>query len=129
MLATISTVQVRLDVDRGFFDRFFPLYKRYRPNEQRRESPTEATAAPSDHEEFRSSGLIDDVMVRQYRWNQTYTTDAHEQLVRSYSDTRAMDPAAREGLIADLEDVTEREFDGTVVRPLVIVLTMGRRRE
>ena len=35
----------------------------------------------------------------------------------------------RWGLIADLEDVTEREFDGTVVRPLVIVLTMGRRRE
>lgn len=129
VLATISTVQVRSDVDRGFFDRIFPLYKRYRPNEQRRESPAEAEAASSEYEEFRSSGLLDNVIARRYRWDQTHTTDAYEQLVRSYSDTQAMDPAAREGLIADLRDVIEREFGGTVIRPLVIALTMGRRRD
>jgi hypothetical protein len=40
-----------------------------------------------------------------------------------------MDTAAREGLIADLRDVIEREFGGRVVRPVVIGLTLGRRRE
>ena len=129
MLATLSTIQIRSETDRGYFERTFALYQRYRPDERRRELPSEALAVPSDYEEFRSSGLLDDVMVRRYRWDQTYTTEAYEQFVRSYSDTRAMGTAAREGLIADLRDVIEREFGGSVVRPLVIGLTLGRRRE
>lgn len=128
VLATLSTIQIQSEVDRGYFERSFPIYKRYRPDEQHSGLPTEEDANPNDYEEFRSSGLLDDVMVRRYRWDQTYTTDAYEQLVRSYSDTQMMEATAREGLIADLRDMIESEFGGEVVRPLIIGLTLGRRR-
>lgn len=129
VIATLSTIQIQSEVDRGYFERSHAIYKRYRPDEQHSELPTEKDAIPSDYEEFRSSGLLDDVIVRRYRWDQTYTTDTYEQLVRSYSDTQMMDAAAREGLLADLRDVIKREFGGKVTRPLVIALTLGRLRE
>ena len=129
VLATLSTIQIQSGVDRGYFERSHAIYKRYRPDEQNNELPTEESAIPNDYEEFRSSGLLDDVIVRRYRWDQTYTTDAYEQLVRSYSDTQMMDATAREGLLADLRDVIKTEFGGKVTRPLVIGLTLGRLRE
>jgi len=112
VLATLSTIQIQSEVDRGYFERTSAIYKRYRPDEQHGDLPTEENAVPNDFEEFRSSGLLDDVVVRRYRWDQTYTTDEYEQLVRSYSDTRMMDDGAREGLIADLRDVIMSEFAG-----------------
>jgi hypothetical protein len=78
VLATLSTIQIRSETDRGYFERTYTLYERHRPDEQRRELPSEAVAVPSDYEEVRSSGLLDEVMVRRYRWDQTYTTDAYE---------------------------------------------------
>jgi SAM-dependent methyltransferase len=128
VLATLSTIEIRSEVDRGFFERTSTIYRRYRPDERRSESPTEAETGPGDFDEFRSNGLLADVEVRRYRWDQTYTTGDYEQLVRSYSDTQTMEATAREGLLADLRDLIEVEFGGEVVRPLVIVLTLGRRR-
>ena len=128
VLATISTIQISSEVDRGYFDRTFPIYKKYRPSEQYAAAPTEEEAVPSDFEEFRSSGLLEDVAVKRYRWDQTYTTDAYEQLVRSYSNTQTMEPSPREDLISDLRTVIDSEYGGIVVRPLVIALTLGRRK-
>ena len=129
VLATLSTIQIQSEVDCGYFERTHAIYKRYRPDERHPKLPTEEDAIPDDYEEFRSSGLLDDVIVRRYRWDQTYTADEYEQLVRSYSDTQTMDATAREGLLADLTDVIESEFGGRIVRPLVIGLTLGRRRK
>ena len=129
VLATLSTIQIQSEVDRGYFERTHAIYKRYRPNERRYKLPTEEDAVPNDYEEFRSSSLLDDVIVRRYRWDQTYTSAEYEQLVRSYSDTQTMDPKARESLLADLTDVINGEFGGKIVRPLVIGLTLGRRRK
>ncbi len=128
VLATLTTIQIQSDVDRGYFERTFPIYQRYRPEEQQGETPTEEEAIPYDYDEFRSSELLEDVVLHRYRWDQTYTTDDYEHLVRSYSSTQIMDSAAREGLLADLRRVIEDEFGGTVVRPLVIGLTLARRR-
>jgi SAM-dependent methyltransferase len=128
VLATFSTIQIRSEVDRGYFERTVPIYQRYRPDERRRELPPEEDVRPDDYERFRASPLLDDVEVRRYRWDQTYTTDAYERLVRSYSDMGSMDATAREGLVADLREVIESEFGGEVLRPLVVCVTIGRRR-
>jgi hypothetical protein len=39
-----------------------------------------------------------------------------------------MEPAPREALIDDLCALIDGEYDGYVVRPLVVTLLMGRRR-
>ncbi len=125
-IAIITTNQVRSAADRGFFDRVFPIYRQYRPKEQRTELPG-ADLVPAEHEEIKASGLFDAVTLRRYPWDQTYSTAAYADLVRSYSDTQMMEPTARESLIADLCRVIDTEYHGTVVRPLVVTLTLGRR--
>ncbi len=127
VLATLSTIQITSTVDKGFFERTSPLYKRYRPDEQWTAAPTEAEAMPGEYEEFRTSGVLENVTLRYYRWDQTYTSAEYEQLLLSYSDVLTMAPAAREGLIRDLKSTIDDEFGGFVTRPLVIVLTMGRK--
>jgi SAM-dependent methyltransferase len=127
VLATISTIQIQSPVDRGFFERTFPIYQRYRPDELWTDAPTETNATPPEYEEFRSSALLGDVRMQRYRWDQTYSAETYEALLRSYSDMQVMDDARREGLIRELRDAIDEEFDGQVTRPLVIALTMGRR--
>lgn len=64
-IAIIGTNQVRSAADRGFFDRVFPIYRRYRPNEPRTELPG-ADVVPAEHEEIKASGLFDAVTLRRY---------------------------------------------------------------
>jgi SAM-dependent methyltransferase len=125
-LAIIDTNQIASDADRGYFDRTFPIYLRYRPNEERIEVPGE-DVVPRDHGEISDSGLFEDIALHRYRWDQTYATSEYADLVRSYANTQTMEPGPREALIADLCHVIDTEYGGSVVRPLVITLTLGRR--
>jgi SAM-dependent methyltransferase len=125
-IAILSTVQIQSDVDLGYFARTFPIYKRWRPGEQQREMPTEDGIVVNEYVELAGSRLYGDARRVQFRWDQVYSADAYEQLVRSYSDTQMMEAVAREGLIADLKAIIEQEYNGRVVRPLVITLTLAR---
>jgi SAM-dependent methyltransferase len=125
-IAIIGTNQIRSDVDRGYFERTFPIYVKYRPDEQQTEVPGE-DVVPSEYDEIEKSGLFVDVMLRRYRWDQTYSTEDYADLVRSYANTQMMPEEPREALIADLCRVIDEEYGGSVTRPLVVTLTLGRR--
>jgi SAM-dependent methyltransferase len=127
VLAIVSTNQIASEVDRGFFDRTFPLYVKYQFAVPREKLPGE-DVVPFEHGEMTRCGLFEDVTLLRYRWDQTYSTAQYADLVRSYGNTGTMEPSAREGLIADLSAVIDAEYGGSVTRPLVITLTMGRRR-
>lgn len=127
VLAVIDTNQVRSDADRGFFERCFPIYRRYRPDE-RYDGGLPVDLVPSAFEELQTSGLFTDVQLWRYRWDQHYTATEYADLVQSYSNTQSMDPAARAGLVADLRAMVEAEPGGSVTRPLVITLVAGRAR-
>ena len=126
--AIIGTNQIASDADRGFFARVRPIYRKHRLDKPARHLHDEEVV-PEEYEELRSSGLFADVQLRRYRWDQTYTTDAYAHLVRSYSNTVLAPEADREGLIGDLSRVIDDEYGGSVTRPLVITLTLGRRAE
>ena len=126
VFAVISTNQISSPADRGFFERVIPIYQRY----QREEVDThlhDEHVVPEEYEELRSSRLFVDVQLRRYRWDQTYTSGGYADLVRSYSVTVVMPQADREGLIAELCRVIDDEYGGSVTRPLVVTLTLGRR--
>jgi SAM-dependent methyltransferase len=126
VIAIISTNQIASGVDRGYFDRVRPIYLKYWPDEQLTEVPGE-DVTPAEHGDLLASGLFADVRLRRYRWDQTYPTAQYADLVRSYANTQAMMPDASEALIADLCDVLDREYGGSVTRPLVMTLTLGRK--
>jgi len=127
-IAIIMTNQIRSDVDRGFFEHVLPIYKKYRPDERPAAVPDE-NVVPDEYDEVKSSGLFVDVVLKRYRWDQTYATDAYADLVRSYANTQVMPEEPREALIADLCRVIDEEYGGSVTRPLVITLTLGRRAQ
>jgi SAM-dependent methyltransferase len=126
VLAVIATNQIESDVDRGYFDRVQPIYRRYFPGEVR-PAPLFEDLVPPEHEELRASALFEDVTLHRYRWDQTYTSEQYADLLRSYSGSQAMEPGPREAMIADLCEVIDTEFGGTMTRPLVITLTLGRK--
>lgn len=125
VLAVINTHQIASDADGGYFERVQPIYHRYDP-EDRGDSPGE-DVVPAELAEIESSGLFDEVRLHRYRWDQTYTSAQYADLVRSYSVTQLMEPATAEALIVELCRVIDEEFGGSMVRPLVMTLTMGRK--
>jgi SAM-dependent methyltransferase len=125
-LAIVSTNQIASDRDRGFFERTHPIYLRYRPNEVW-EDLTGDQLMPAKHGELLESELFEDIALFRYRWDQTYSTSSYADLLRSYSDTQRMTPTAREALIDELCAVIDGEYGGSVTRPLVITLTLGRK--
>lgn len=125
-LAVIGTNQVESEADRGFFDRVAPIYRRYQPDDQP-QNPPGPDVVPVEHDELRSSSLFTDIGLHRYHWDQAYSAAAYADLMRSYSKTQEMEPGPREALIAELCSVIEQEYGGTIVRPLVMTLTLGRR--
>jgi hypothetical protein len=126
VIAIISTNQIASGVDRGYFDRVRPIYLKYWPDEQLTELPGE-NVTPAEHGELLASGLFGDVTLRRYRWDQTYPTAQYADLVRSYANTQAMEHEAAEAMVAEVCDLVDREYGGSVTRPLVMTLTLGRK--
>jgi SAM-dependent methyltransferase len=128
VLATMSTVQVRSDVDGGYFDRSAPIYRRYENTESTDEvAPLPDEVSPPELEQFRRHPSLVEPTLRLYRWDQTYTTATYADLLRSFSNLQIMAPGAREALIGELCALIDSDFSGTVVRPLVIALAMARK--
>ena len=125
VVGIVGTNQISSEVDRGFFGRAFPIYRKYRPDEEPRKMPGE-DVVPAEYLEVSESGLFEPVALHRCRWDQRYGTAAYLDLLRSHSDTQSMEHDAREGLLAGLGDLIEREFEGVVVRPLLVTLTVGR---
>jgi SAM-dependent methyltransferase len=126
ILAVIGTNQIASDADRGFFARVGSIHRKYQPDEPERHLHDE-DVVPEEYDEMLVSGLFVDLQLLRYRWDQTYTAEGYADVMRSYSPTILMPAADREALIGDLRRVIEEEFGGSVTRPLVITLTLGRR--
>lgn len=76
-------------------------------------------------ETFRASGCFGEVVVRQYAWSETYTTERYLKLFRTYSAHRDLDAEVRERLLAGVRAVVER-FGGRVTKPYLTVLFQAR---
>jgi SAM-dependent methyltransferase len=125
VLAVIETNQIASDVDRGFFARTDSIYQRHGRNDDLGPTPGE-DMVPRVMDEIKGSGLFEDVRLFRHRWDQTYTTSDYRDLVTSYSNTQTMAPGPREGLLNDLCDFIDAEFDGYVVRPLLVTMVTAR---
>jgi hypothetical protein len=84
---------------------------------------------PPLYKDLETSGLFIEVELLRYRWDQTYSTAQYADLTRSYGSTGTMEASAREAMIAEISELVDGEFGGSVTRPLVITLTLGRKRD
>ncbi len=129
LLAVVGTNQVADPVDRGYFAGSQVVYGKYF-----RDDPAEPPEAPGrdvvpvEFEEMSANPRLETPELFRYDWDQRYTTAQYLDLVRSYSNTAQMAPPARELFVADLAAYIDGEFEGYVIRPLVITLSCARRR-
>ncbi len=130
VLGTLSTVQVRSEVDRGFFERTRDIYRRYENLEVAGdEPPAPEDVVPTEYSDFQQHSCIGATELRRYRWDQSYPSASYADLLRSFSNMQVMDADVREALIAELCTLIDVEFGGVVVRPLVIALALARRAD
>ena len=126
VLAIAHPHQIASDVDHGFFTASQPIYDRY--FEGTPPPLPDEGVTPSEIGEIIDSQAFESVELFRYRFDQRYSTTDYSDLVRSYSGTEQMRAADREPFIADLAALIDANFEGYVIRPLVLTLVLARKR-
>jgi len=126
VFAVVDTMQVASPADRGYFAASQPIYDRYFRGEDPGELLDPGAVEPAALAEIRESGLFEDVRLWRFRWDQRYETARYIDLVRSYSGTNRMPLVQREAFLAELATFIDREYEGYVLRPLVMTLVAAR---
>jgi SAM-dependent methyltransferase len=123
-LALISTHHVA-GGDVSFFEAVQRCYETWMPGTPRDLRQPEAGEVPhADADELRRGGFTD-VEVRRYERDLTYTTAEYRDLLLSYSGHRALDPAAREGLLGCIGELMESRHGGRIAKRYLTELTVG----
>ena len=89
-------------------------------------APPERVA--DDSGEIEASGLFEDVRVRRYLWQRSYTADEYVALLDTFSGHIAMDDAKREHLYGEVRRRLAERPDGRVLRHWSAILHVARRR-
>jgi len=129
-LALIWTKHVRAEEDSGFFDAVQEVYAREAPDIRRNFAALpEAEGVPEPfRDEIEESGLFDDAQVRRFRWDRWYSAEEYVNLLATYSDHKALEPAVRRALLHAVADLIRRRFGGSVLRGHLTLLYLARRR-
>jgi len=123
LLAIADLIQVDSPDDLGFFAAAQPIYDRYGSGHTGPPARTRDNVDPPIRAVLEADPRYGPAHVRQYDWNQTYSTSDYRKLMLSYSVTQMMDESSRLGLLDDMESFIRNEFAGVVTRPLVVTLT------
>lgn len=123
VVAIVDLIQVVSPVDGGFFAAAQPIYERYGEGHIGPPAPTREDVDPAIRQSLAVDGRFQQVTVRQWDWDQTYSASGYRKLMLSYSGTQMMAEADRFGLLDDMESFIIEKFEGQVTRPLVAALT------
>jgi SAM-dependent methyltransferase len=86
-------------------------------------------ALPDDRAEIEASNLFDEVTVRQYDWETTYTADEYLRLLDTFSGHIAMYDWQRNRLYGEIRRRLASRPDGRLRRHWGAVLHVARRRD
>jgi hypothetical protein len=123
VVAIVDLNQVSSPDDKGFFAAAQPIYERHGQGHTGPKAPERNAVDPSIHRVLRGDPRFVNVGFRTYDWNQTYSAGDYRKLMLSYSGTQMMTPAARQGLLDDMENFVRDQFGNQVTRPIVVTLT------
>lgn len=126
-LAVIGNDHVAGGTERFFVDAQ-DCYERFDPSTPPGLRQTPAADLPDDPTEFDESRLFGPVIFRRYAWEQEYRTREYMDLLLTYSGHRALPPPAREGLLACLADLIDRDHGGRISKAYLTRLALARRR-
>ena len=114
-LAVVSTHHVA-GGDEQFFADAQRCYERWDPATPPGLRLSATEDVPFDRDQFESSGRFGQVAFRRYEHQQTYATSEYRDLLLSYSNHRAMEPAARSGLLACIAQLIDEHYRGQITK-------------
>jgi SAM-dependent methyltransferase len=123
-LATIFTDHVLGGTEQFFIDAQ-DCYEQFDPATPPGLRLTPAAGIPDDPAEFDASRLFGPVTFRRYEWEQAYTTRTYLDLLMTYSGHRALPPPAREGLLACLANLIDRDHGGRISKAYLTRLALA----
>jgi len=126
VVAIVDLIQVSSPDDKGFFAAAQPVYERYGEGHTGPQAPERDAVDPPIRLVLGGDPRFSNVEVRSYDWDQTYSAADYRKLMLSYSSTQMMTPAARQGLLDDIEKFVRQQFGNQVTRPIVVTLTTAR---
>jgi SAM-dependent methyltransferase len=83
---------------------------------------------PDGREEIEASGLFDDVAIRRFGWEVTYTADGYIRLLDTFSDHIAMEEWKRDRLYGEVRRLLAARPGGLLRRHWGAVLNVARKR-
>jgi SAM-dependent methyltransferase len=126
-LAVVTTWHVA-GGDEAFFAAAQRCYERFMPGTPTGERLRPASRIPSEAAtELARDPRFDPVVTRRYERDIGYTTAEYLDVLATYSNHRALDPAAREDLFACLAALADSEHGGRVVKRYLFELAVAAR--
>lgn len=86
-----------------------------------------ADEPPENLAEVEQSGLFDRVTSRRYEWDHEYSTADYLELLLTFSDVLALEPAQQEGLLGCIGELIDRELHGRIGEHNINQLLVARK--
>jgi SAM-dependent methyltransferase len=123
VLATISTHHIEGGSSRFFAD-VQGCYERFDPDTPPGLRLQDAADIPYDPEDLPGFGPPE---FHRYEWELPYSTAGYLDLLLTYSNHRALPPAARTGLLGCIADLIDNRYAGRIVKRYLSELRIARR--
>ncbi|MCY4018175.1 MAG: class I SAM-dependent methyltransferase [Chloroflexi bacterium] len=116
------------DLSRPYLEPLQSVYERVAPELVRDFSPP---PHPEDlrteyHELITASGLFGHLTISKHYVTTEYSAAAYVNLLGTFSDHRSLDAGKRERLLAGIETLINREFNGVIIRETVALLYLAQ---
>jgi len=123
LVAIVDLIQVDSPTDDGFFAAAQQIYERHGRPHTGPPAPRRDDVDGPIRAELEADSRFEQVSVRLYDWDQTYTAAQYRDLMVSVSPILLMEQNARQGLLDEMEAFIGQHFADRVTRPLVAALT------
>ncbi|WP_256789153.1 trans-aconitate 2-methyltransferase [Frankia sp. AvcI1] len=127
-LATVATHHVAGGTER-FFAEVQNCYEHFDPKTPPSLRLQAARDIAEDDEEIARSGRFDKAVFLRYEWELPYTSAEYLDVLRTYSGHRALEPAARRGLLRCIESLIDHDYGGAITKRYLTELRVARRRK
>ena len=111
----------------GFSEQAQACYERWDPGTPPGVRLPAASDVPRDSRDLDAAGRLGPVIFRRYERDLEYTSATFTDVLRTYSGTITMDPAAREGLLGCLADLIDSRYQGRITKHYMFELRVARR--
>jgi SAM-dependent methyltransferase len=125
-LATVTTHHVAGGTP-GFFEDSQVCYERWDSGTTPGLRLPTAAQVPRDSRDLDASGRLGPGTFCRHECDLPYTSAAYLDLLRTYSSTLAMPPAAREGLLGCLGHLIDARYQGRIAKRYLFELRVARR--